>query len=180
MPGAGRVGDNATSPADAHGCPTGAHPVIGPAVAGSPDVFVNNMPGVRVGDQGIHAPACGPKTWVAVQGAPRVFINDRPAFRCTDAAQFVSSAGTLIEGSPDVLIGDAGGARRETTVPDEEEDMTFVARFEDTGEPVAGFKYQITMPSGEVVSGQADGSGKSQTVKKKAGRRPRIQFSDQD
>ncbi len=40
-----------------HGCPAEPHPVVGTAVSGSPDVFVNKLPAFRKDDNGIHA-AC--------------------------------------------------------------------------------------------------------------------------
>jgi uncharacterized Zn-binding protein involved in type VI secretion len=181
MPGAGRLGDKARATADAHGCPGCPHPVIGPAIRGSSDVFINNRPAVRVGDCGIHKACCGPGTWKATKGAPSVFINGKAAFRRDDSAQFCGAVGALDEGSADVIIGDAGAGSDESpaaTPPDE--DMHFVARFEDTGEVVANVKYRITLDSGEVISGRSDASGKSQVVKKKGGRAPRIALLDHD
>ena len=69
MPPQGRVGDNALVPADAHGCPACPHPATGPATAGSPNVLVNGMPALRLGDPGVHAACCGPNSWVAAKGS---------------------------------------------------------------------------------------------------------------
>ena len=111
MPGAGRLGDKSHAPADAHGCKSCKHPVTGPAVSGSPDVVVNGKPALRVTDKGIHATCCGANTWEAVAGSATVIINGKPAHRLGDATQHCGGAGNLIEGSPDVLIGDdAGGS----------------------------------------------------------------------
>lgn len=110
MPAQGRLGDRAQSPADAHGCPACPHPVLGPAIAGSPTVFVNNLPALRKEDPGIHAPCCGENRWNAAAGAPSVFINGKPAYRKFDASQHCGGIGRLIEGSPNVNVGsDAGG-----------------------------------------------------------------------
>ncbi|MGA1874897.1 MAG: PAAR domain-containing protein [bacterium] len=106
MPPLGRLGDKSQAAADAHGCPACPHPVIGPAVQGSPDVLVNHRPALRVGDMGIHAACCGPNIWTATEGSGTVMINNRPAHRQGDKDQHCGASGTLIEGSPDVLVGD--------------------------------------------------------------------------
>jgi len=106
MPGAARIGDKSQCPADVHGCPICPHPVIGPAIIGSPDVLINGLPAVRVGDTGIHAVCCGPNTWKAVMGAPTVMINGKQAHRLNDMDQHCGGVGKMVEGSTDVLIGD--------------------------------------------------------------------------
>jgi len=112
MPAQGRLGDKSYAPADGHGCNACPHPVTGPAVQGSPNVFVNSKPGLRVGDKGIHSACCGPNMWTAVKGSATVFINGRPAHRMGDQDQHCGGMGNLIEGSPNVMVGDsaAGGA----------------------------------------------------------------------
>ncbi len=65
MPGAGRLKDKAENKADAHVCPKCPHSVQGPAIVGSPDILINNLPALRVTDKGIHAACCGPNMWVA-------------------------------------------------------------------------------------------------------------------
>ncbi|MFN7143831.1 MAG: PAAR domain-containing protein [Myxococcota bacterium] len=92
-------------PADAHGCPACPHPCTGPAVAGSPNVLVNGMPAVRVGDSGTHAACCGPNTWVATKGSGTVFINNIPAHRLGDMNTHCGGVGNLIVGSPNVIVG---------------------------------------------------------------------------
>lgn len=105
MPAAGRLGDKAQCPADAHGCPGCAHSVIGPAVSGSPDVFVNGRAALRVGDPGVHAACCGPNTWKAAKGSGTVFVNGKPFHRMGDTTTHCGGTGQLIEGSPDVVVG---------------------------------------------------------------------------
>jgi uncharacterized Zn-binding protein involved in type VI secretion len=105
MPGIGRLGDKSNCPADAHGCIACPHPTIGPAVQGSPDVFVNNRPALRVGDKGIHAACCGPNTWTAATGSATVFINNKPVHRQTDTDTHCGGVGQLVEGSTDVIAG---------------------------------------------------------------------------
>lgn len=109
MPPAGRLGDKAQVPADAHGCPACPHPAMGPATSGSKNVQINGMPALRVRDHGVHAACCGANTWEAVAGAPTVFINGVAAYRMNDPAQHCGGMGKLIEGSDNVIIGNAGG-----------------------------------------------------------------------
>src|SRR5262249_10630522 len=109
MPAAGRLGDIAQvqGPGDAHGCPACPHPALGPAIIGSPNVNVNTRPALRVDDIGIHAACCGPNMWTARMGAPTVFINGKAAYRMGDMAQSCGGVSKLIEGSPNVIIGDS-------------------------------------------------------------------------
>jgi len=110
MPGQGRLGDKAKVSADAHGCPGCPHPGIGPAIMGSPDVFVNGSPALRVDDVGIHAVCCGTNMWQAQQGSATVFINGKAAFRLNDPSKHCGGSGQLIEGSSDVIVGDGTSA----------------------------------------------------------------------
>jgi len=110
MSAQGRLGDKGQIPADAHGCPGCPHPGVGPAVAGSPDVNVNARPALRVGDPGIHAACCGPNTWTAQKGSSTVFVNGKAAHRLNDLQTHCGGTGKLIEGSPDVFVGDSGGS----------------------------------------------------------------------
>ena len=105
MAGQGRLGDKAQIQSDAHGCPGCPHPGVGPAIAGSVDVYVNGRPGLRVDDVGIHAVCCGPNMWSAQAGSGTVFINGKAAFRKNDASRHCGGSGKLIEGSDDVLVG---------------------------------------------------------------------------
>ena len=105
MPPQSRLGDKSNVPVDAHGCPTCPHPCVGPAIVGSPDVFVNYRPALRVGDKGIHAACCGPNTWEATVGSGTVFINYKAAHRLGDQDQHCGGMGQMIEGSNDVITG---------------------------------------------------------------------------
>jgi uncharacterized Zn-binding protein involved in type VI secretion len=106
MPPQGRVSDLAKAQADKHGCPACPHPVIGPGIQGSPDVMVNELPALRVGDPGIHMACCGPNMWNAKTGSATVFINGKAAHRKGDLTQHCGSVGELTMGSPNVLVGD--------------------------------------------------------------------------
>ncbi len=154
MPNAGRLGDRAHAPADAHGCPACAHPVTGPAVTGSSDVVINFKAALRVGDSGIHAACCGPNTWIATEGASAVLINGMPAHRLGDATAHCGGSGHLIDGSMDVFIGDA-------SPPSPWLKLTWVEielHFED-GTPAAGEVYRIELPDGSIQEGQLDERG---------------------
>ena len=105
MPAMGRLGDKSKTPADAHGCPACPHTAVGPATKGSPDVFVNGMPALRVGDSGIHAACCGPNTWQATMGSSTVFINGKQAHRKGDMDTHCGGVGKMIDGSSDVIVG---------------------------------------------------------------------------
>ncbi len=105
MPPQSRVGDFSKVPADAHSCPKCPHQAIGPAIKGSPDVNVNGMPALRVGDTGIHAACCGPNTWTASSGSGTVFINGQAAHRQDDQDEHCGGIGQMTNGSPDVNTG---------------------------------------------------------------------------
>lgn len=96
-------------PLDAHGCPACPHPAIGPAIQGSPDVNVNRRPALRVDDPGIHAACCGTNTWTATKGSLTVFINGKGAHRMGDQNRHCGGIGQLVEGSPNVIVGESSG-----------------------------------------------------------------------
>ncbi len=108
MPGLSSVTSNAQVQADSHGCPACPHPAIGPATIGSPDVFVNGKPALRVGTEpitGVHAACCGPNTWKASQGSTTVSINGGKAVRVGDQTQHCGGVGHMVQGSPNVNAG---------------------------------------------------------------------------
>jgi uncharacterized Zn-binding protein involved in type VI secretion len=105
MPPQCRLGDKSNVPADAHGCPACPHPCVGPAIIGSPDVMVNGLPAIRVGDKGIHAACCGTNMWTAQQGSTTVKINGQDAHRQGDPDTHCGGSGQMIEGSTNVMTG---------------------------------------------------------------------------
>lgn len=110
MPGQGRLGDKANVPLDTHGCPACPHPAaIGPAIQGSPNVNVNSRPALRVDDPGMHAACCGTNQWTATQGSLTVFINGKAAHRMGDQNRHCGGIGQLVEGSPNVMVGESSG-----------------------------------------------------------------------
>lgn len=86
-----------------HGC----HFPPSVAIGGSPDVFVNGQPLMRVGDtyetHTCTAGHAGPHGRALADGSISVFINGKPAGRIGDP---IDCGGTAATGSPDVSIGD--------------------------------------------------------------------------
>ena len=99
-----RVGDKANCPNDSHGKGCCDHNVTGPATLGSPDVFIDGRPALRIGDSGVHSSCCGSNTWVTAQGSTKVLINNIPAVRLYDATTHCGGTGKMIEGSPTVFF----------------------------------------------------------------------------
>ena len=72
---------------------------------GSPNIFINGSPAVRLGDVvGVHTrTGCGgPDTSVLTTGSSKVFINGQPAGRIGD--QYTAD-NTITTGSPTVFFG---------------------------------------------------------------------------
>ena len=90
-----------------HGC----HFPPSSATGGSPDVFVNGKPLMRVGDSyqphGCGVCPAGSHGRALAQGSATVFVNGRPAGRIGDA---IDCGGQAQTGSADVFIGDSGGS----------------------------------------------------------------------
>ena len=105
MSKSGRVQDLGFNPADAHGCPACPHPVIGPALSGSPDVQINGLSALRIGDPGVHAACCGPNVWACLTGSETVYVNNIAHHRLYDLQVHCGGIGFLVTASPDVDIG---------------------------------------------------------------------------
>lgn len=105
MPGLGRLGDLSHVAMDNHGCPACPHVCTGPAIVASPNVNVNNIPALRIGDKGVHAACCGPNQWTAQGGSSSVFINNMGVHRQGDVDVHCGGIGRLIMGSPNVNAG---------------------------------------------------------------------------
>ena len=105
MPKVCRVTDNASWPADSHGKDCCSHNVTGPAVAGSPNVYANGQPVLRIGDPGVHSACCGPNTWKCASGSSSVFVNGIPVVRLGDATAHCGGTGKMISASSNVDIG---------------------------------------------------------------------------
>lgn len=99
MPASVRKGDTESG----HSC----HYPATAATSGSPDVFVNDIPAVRVGDSyAAHGCSSCPAPDHArkqAKGSPTVFINGRPAARIGDA---IDCGGQAQTGSGNVFFDD--------------------------------------------------------------------------
>src|SRR5713101_3236413 len=111
MPAAARLGDKAQVDQDAHGCPACPHPGVGPIVAASSNVLVNDRGAARQDDLGVHAACCGPNIFKVAKGSPTVYVNGKPFARMNDKTQHCGGSGPIIEGSPDVFIDDGADAQ---------------------------------------------------------------------
>jgi uncharacterized Zn-binding protein involved in type VI secretion len=105
MPAACRVSDLANVKVDTHGCPGCPHPGTGPALSGSANVNINNLPAFRQGDPGLHTACCGPNTWTAQKGSGTVNINGKAAMRQNDMTKHCGGVGQMTKGSDNVNIG---------------------------------------------------------------------------
>lgn len=161
MPSAGRLGDKSSAPSDSHGCKSCAHTVIGPSNSGSPDVLINSRSAMRVNDTGTHSSCCGPNTWSAVAGSANVLINGRAAHRLGDSTQHCGGAGQLVEGSPDVIIGDEP---QEMSYERKPYDQAFVLIDTHTGEPLSNVPYRLFMDNMMVATGKTDSSGRTSVI----------------
>ena len=103
--GNARLTDISEVPSDSHGCPACPHSAQGPAVEGSPDVMINSLLALRVGDTGVHSSCCGPNTWTAQAGSSTVFINGKKAHRLNDQDTHCGGNGKMITASSDVFSG---------------------------------------------------------------------------
>jgi uncharacterized Zn-binding protein involved in type VI secretion len=105
MPNQSRVTDLAMIPADAHVCPACPHVCIGPGILGSPNILVNGLSPLRVGDMGVHAACCGANMWVCAMGSTTVTFNDIAPSRVGDVTAHCGGVGALIMGSTNVITG---------------------------------------------------------------------------
>lgn len=153
MNSAGRKGDDAYCAADAHSCSDCSHAVRGPALKGSPNVAINRRSALRVGDSGAHASCCGSNKWNAKAGAPAVLINGRRVHRMGDATEHCGGSGVLIQGSPDVAIGDFMGTQRPTTA------WVHFRVLLPSGRPASGLSCTVKTPDGAVHERETDADG---------------------
>ena len=150
MPAASRLGDESFCPADSHGGKCCPHPVRGPAVEASTDVFINGLGALRVGDTGIHAACCNRNSWKAEWGSPGVFVNGKAQVRVGDMTRHCGGAGTMQRGSYNVAAGGKTGGATDAKPAK----MDLDAGFEwFDGTPVkAGRAVRILDPGRSVVS----------------------------
>jgi uncharacterized Zn-binding protein involved in type VI secretion len=146
MTQAGRVGDQAK-------CPTCSNE--GPAQQGSTDTFINNQAALRVGDPGKHSGCTGDGKWKAEKGSRSVLINGVAAHRTGDATQQGGGTGQLVEGSPNVQIGDKGGG---TAAPVPHDRSLDVSVKDAVGRPLAGATATASCPHKDDAAQKFTGS----------------------
>ena len=108
MPGATRLNDQVTA-MDTHGrrrcwC---RHYVTGQATSitrGSPNVFINDKPAARRGDQGRHQRCCGSNTFTHVEGSNNVFVNGKALVRRGDQTSHCGGSGRVVVSSDNVIV----------------------------------------------------------------------------
>ena len=105
MPGTCRLTDIHFNPSDCHGCPNCCHPVSGPAITGSSDVYINSLPALRCDhmDMGVHCCCCGPNIWGTLVGSPDVIVNCHGIVRLNDVDWCCGGVGTMVTCSQDVI-----------------------------------------------------------------------------
>jgi hypothetical protein len=109
--------------------------------------------------------------WTAVKGSATVLINNMPAHRMGDTDMHCGGVGQLIEGSPDVIVGDATAAAVVGVVPmdkvgplqptEDEQEQTWIGiTLRDfDGTPIANESFQVTLDDGTLLSGTTDADG---------------------
>lgn len=160
MPPAGRLGDYAHAPVDAHGCPACPHSPMGPAVAGSPDVLINGLPALRVGDPGMHFACCGSNLWSAQTGSSTVFFNDLPVHRQDDLTTHCGGPGRLVMGSGDVIVGDRVVVSQPYVAPPPN-GWIAVRLISEWGQPMPGERFVLISESGREIQGRLDAAGEA-------------------
>jgi uncharacterized Zn-binding protein involved in type VI secretion len=140
MQPAARIGDG-------HECPKiepGPVPHLGGEVSsGSKNVYINDVPAARVGDEA----KCVPCNDQISTGSMNVLVNDRQA---TCRGELTKHGGKNLSGSPNVLIGEGGG------------DGTYQGGFrvvDEKGTPVRGCGYEMRTAEGITVRGFTDEDG---------------------
>jgi|GEM_PF-391390 len=154
---AGRVGDEAKCPEDGHKCPSCKHVTVGPAIKGSPDVYINNQPTLRIGDRGMHTnKCCGANAWRAMTGSSTVTVNGLPVHRMGDETKHCGGLGRLIIGSPDVNVG-SGGEGASSTEEEGSVDLEVTDAFD---RPLEDVTVRVLSPEGVIKEVKFDGHKK--------------------
>jgi uncharacterized Zn-binding protein involved in type VI secretion len=144
---AARITDLNTCPITGHG--------TNPSTSGSPNVNINGLPVLRVGD----TTACGD---VVTEGISNILINGKPiAFLGSATAH----GGMIITGSGDVFVGTETGSAPFTpivTVPRHSEQFQLVD--ETSGQAIPDMLYCIETGDGQRLVGHTDGHGNAVRV----------------
>ncbi|MBB4866542.1 putative Zn-binding protein involved in type VI secretion [Pseudomonas nitritireducens] len=135
---------------DQNACPLPGHGV-NPAVTGSPNVIIDGLAALRVGD----STACGD---VVTEGIATILVNGQPiAFLGSATAH----GGVIITGSGDVLVGTQHTPAPFTPpapLPNSFQDK-FQLVCSQTGEPLPNYPYAIRRANGAMEKGISDDQG---------------------
>lgn len=178
MPGAARLGDISFCGADGHHCNSCSHVVSGPAIEGSPDVFINGLPALREGDGGIHAGCCDANQWTAKKGEPTVKINGKPLMRLGDMTKHCGGVGKVVQASTDVMAGAGSGGARYSESGSEASWLEIEVR-DSEGLPARKVAFRASLPGGERFSGVTSAMGKAWLPSRSDGR-AEISFPDNE
>jgi uncharacterized Zn-binding protein involved in type VI secretion len=128
---------------------------IGFAVDGSNNVLINNRPALRVTDYGVHGRPYHKHKWHAKGGALRVLINGLTPHRRGDPTEHCAGMGALVEGSPNVLIGDY---TKPESCPKLED--VVLRLLNETMQPMPNVPVTVIHPDGQRTDHTTDGDGR--------------------
>lgn len=144
---AGRLSDLNACPLPGHGS--------NPTTSGSPNVLIDGLPALRVGD----STACGD---AVTQGIGTILVNGKPIAHLGSAT---AHGGVIITGSGDVLVGTQFSAA--TFAPP----MPILAHSEQyqlvdevSGEPIEGMLYCIDSSDGQRAFGHTNAAGQTERL----------------
>lgn len=139
---------------DQDACPIPGH-AVNPTVTGSPDVLINGLPTLRVGDSS----ACGD---TVAEGMSTILVNGLPiAF----LGSSTSHGGTIITGSGNVLVGNQHAPA--PFVPPLSLPGAYSCQLRlsaSNGQPYSCLPYRVTLEDGSIQKGITDASGTTQTI----------------
>lgn len=139
---------------DLDACPIPGHGT-NPTTSGSPNVFFNSLPALRVGD----STACGD---TVCEGIDSILINGKPVAFLGSAT---AHGGMIVTGSGDVLVGTQSGAAPFTppqVLPRHSEQYQLFD--EHDGMPVEGMLYCLECADGQRLIGYTNGYGNTQRL----------------
>ncbi|MHA6492123.1 PAAR domain-containing protein [Pseudomonas borbori] len=139
---------------DKNACPLPGHGT-NPTTSGSPNVLINNLPTLRVGDSS----ACGD---AVTEGIGSILINGQPiAFLGSATAH----GGIIVTGSGDVLVGTQAGSApfvAPQILPRHSEQYQLVD--ESSGQPAEDILYCVECGDGQRFIGYTNSYGNTERV----------------
>jgi len=139
---------------DLNACPRPGHGT-NPTTSGSPDVLINNLPTLRVGD----STACGD---AVTEGIGNILVNGKPiAFLGSATAH----GGLIVTGSGDVLVGTQWGSApfvAPEILPRHSEQYQLIDS--NSGQPVEDALYCVECADGQRFVGYTNAYGNTERV----------------